>query len=200
MGRCVNHETALDCIRAKARLTKDELNELKAWKTVQENKLAISKDTRGELEKQTELLKQVLEDKGKEISDTKKQLCQEREEAVREYCDSDTLLLELKGSFAEGFDNALHQVKASYLDLDVSHVTIDAQAQTSIQPVHSESTDELFADDAIVDDPHGDGGTTVESKAKTVEDSTRQLEDQVLAERDNDALVQQQLLFIYLFF
>ena len=72
MGRCVNHEMVLDCIRAKARLMKDEVNELKAWKTVQENKLAISEEARGELEKQTELLKQVLEDKGKEISDTKK--------------------------------------------------------------------------------------------------------------------------------
>ena len=34
MGRCLNHETSLDYIRAKARLTGDELNELKAWKIV----------------------------------------------------------------------------------------------------------------------------------------------------------------------
>ena len=73
-----------------------------------------------------ELLKQVLEDKEKEINDTKKQLRQAKEEAIREYRDSDTLLSELEGSFAEGFDNALHQVKASYPDLDISHVTIDA--------------------------------------------------------------------------
>ena len=36
MGRCLNHETALNRIRVKARSTEDELNELKAWKTVQE--------------------------------------------------------------------------------------------------------------------------------------------------------------------
>ena len=30
MGRCLNHETALDHIRVKASLTKDELNRLKA--------------------------------------------------------------------------------------------------------------------------------------------------------------------------
>ena len=34
MGRCLNHETALDRIKAKARSTEDELTELKAWKTV----------------------------------------------------------------------------------------------------------------------------------------------------------------------
>ena len=41
MGRCLNHETALDRIKAKARSTEDELVELKAWKTVQEKKLAL---------------------------------------------------------------------------------------------------------------------------------------------------------------
>ena len=41
MGRCLNHKTALDCIKAKARSTEDELVELKAWKTVQEKKLVL---------------------------------------------------------------------------------------------------------------------------------------------------------------
>ena len=36
MGRCLNHETALGRIRAKARSMEDKLAELKAWKTVQE--------------------------------------------------------------------------------------------------------------------------------------------------------------------
>ena len=36
-------------------------------------------------------------------------------------------------------------------------MTIDVQAQTSVQPIHSESTDKLFANDAPVDDPRGDG-------------------------------------------
>jgi len=74
MGRCLNHETALDHIRAKLRLTEDELAKLKAWKMVQENKFALSEEARGELKKQTNLLRQVLEDKEKEISDTKDQL------------------------------------------------------------------------------------------------------------------------------
>ena len=30
MGRCLNHKTALDCIRAKANVIEDELNELRA--------------------------------------------------------------------------------------------------------------------------------------------------------------------------
>ena len=94
----------------------------------------------------------------------------------------------LGGSFAEGFDDALCQVKSSYLDLDVSHVNIDAQAQTTVQPAHSKSTDGLFADNAFVDGPHGDRGTTIESQTKTVEVSTRQPEDQVL--EDDDAPVQ----------
>ena len=136
-------------------------------------------------------MKQVLEDKEKEINDTKKQLRQAKEEAIREYRDSDALLSELKGSFAEGFDDTLHQVKASYSDLDVSHVTIDAQAQTSVQPIHFESTDELFADEAFIDDTHGDRGTAVKSQAKTIEDNTCQPEDQVLEERDDDAPVLQ---------
>ena len=57
MGGCLNHEMALDHIRAKAWLIKDELAELKAWKTVQEKKLALSEEARGELEKQMELLR-----------------------------------------------------------------------------------------------------------------------------------------------
>ena len=134
------------------------------------------------------LLKQVLEDKEKEISDIKNQLCQAKEEAICEYLDSDALLAKLGGSFAEGFDDALCQVKSSYLDLDVSHVNIDAHAQTTVHPAHSKSTDGLFADNAFVDDPHGDGGTAIESQTKTVEVSTRQPEDQVL--EDDDAPVQ----------
>ena len=55
----------MDRIRVKVRSTEDKLAELKVWKTVQEKKLALSEEARGELEKQTELLRQVLEDKEK---------------------------------------------------------------------------------------------------------------------------------------
>ena len=67
-------------------------------------------------------------------------------------------MAELGGLFVEGFDDALHQVKTSYPDLDVSHVNINTQDQTLVQPVHSESTDELFADDTLTNDLHGDRG------------------------------------------
>ena len=69
-------------------------------------KLALSEEARGGLEKQTELLKQVLEDKEKETNDTKNQLRQAKEEAICEYRDFDALLAALGGSFAEGFDDA----------------------------------------------------------------------------------------------
>lgn len=71
MGRCLNHETALERIRTKANLTEDELNELKAWKTSMEKKLSYLENVRGELEKQTEMLRTVLEDKENEIQDAK---------------------------------------------------------------------------------------------------------------------------------
>ena len=82
-----------------------------------------------------------------------------KDEAILEYHNSDTLLAELGGSFVEGFDDCLRQVKVFYPDLDISHVTIDVQAQPSIQPVQSESTGELFTDDAPVDNPRGDEDT-----------------------------------------
>jgi len=88
-GRCLNHETVLDHIKVKARSTEDELAELKAWKMVQEKMLAFFKQVRGELEKQTEMLRQVLEDKEKEISDAKDRLRQVKEDATREYRDFD---------------------------------------------------------------------------------------------------------------
>ena len=57
MGHCLNHKTTLDHIRVKATSIEDELNKLKAWKKVQEKKLALSKEARGELKKQMELLR-----------------------------------------------------------------------------------------------------------------------------------------------
>ena len=42
IGHCLNHETTLDRIRAKASSMKDELNVLKAWRTGIEKRLAYS--------------------------------------------------------------------------------------------------------------------------------------------------------------
>ena len=62
-----------------------------------------------------------------------------------EYRNSNALLSELGDSFLQGFDNALRQVKKAYLNLDVSNIKMEDQAQTSVLPVASEDTDNLFA-------------------------------------------------------
>ena len=128
MGCCLNHETSLDRLWVKANLTEDELNELKSWKVVQEKKLALSEEVRGELEKQKELLQKVLANKENEITKAEDRLRQAKEEAIREYHDSNALPAELGGSFVEGFDDCLRQVKASHPDLDLSNINIDAPA------------------------------------------------------------------------
>ena len=64
---------------------------------------------------------------------------------MREYRNSNALLLELGDLFLQGFDDALCQVKKAYLDLDVSNNKMEDQAQISILPVASEDTDNLFA-------------------------------------------------------
>ena len=66
--------------------------------------------------------------------------------AVIEYRDSDALLLELGDSFLQGFDDALCQVKKAYPDLDISNIKMEDQAQTSVLPVASDDTDDLFAE------------------------------------------------------
>ena len=73
-----------------------------------------------------EVLWQVLEDKEKEIKTVKEQLCQAKEDVTREYHDSDVFLTELGGTYADGFNDCLCQVKASFPDLDLSHVSINA--------------------------------------------------------------------------
>ena len=164
----------------------DELSELKSWKVVQEKKLTLSEEAKGELEKQMELLQKVLADKEKEITEAKDRLHQAKEEAIREYHDSDALLAELGGSFAESFDNCLRQVKASYSDLDLFDINIDASSQTSVQLVASESMDELFAEDVP-----GDRETA------QVEVNTCHLD--VQEENEQDPSVQQQFFFYFLF-
>ena len=55
----------------------------------------------------------------------KEKLRQAKEVAVREYRDSDALLGELGGSFLQGFDEALRQVKKAYPELDVSMINVN---------------------------------------------------------------------------
>ena len=188
IGRCLNHKIALDCVRAKARSTEDELAELKTWKTGKEKKLSYSEQVRGKMEKQMEMLRQVLEDKEKEIGDAKDRLQQAKEDVILEYRDFNSFLAEFGGSFTDGFDDYLRQVKASFPNLDLLHVSINAKAQTTAQPTHSKSTDELFVDDALADDPRGDDETTpIESQIQSVEGGTHQLEDvQIMEEKDEE--------------
>ena len=66
MGRCLNHETALERVRAKAKAMEDELSQLKNWKSTMEKKFDFSKE-RKELKQRTEDMKKVLEGKDKKI-------------------------------------------------------------------------------------------------------------------------------------
>ena len=50
MGRCLSHETAVECVRAKAEQTEDELNQLRNWKLKMEKKLDLSEKARKSLE------------------------------------------------------------------------------------------------------------------------------------------------------
>ena len=97
----------------------------------------------------------------------------------------------------DGFNDCLHQVKASFLDLDLAHVSIDALAQTPAQPVYSESTDELFANDAFINDAtvdlQGDGDATPGDQQKTNKEGTHQPKDvQIIEEKDDDTPAIQQ--------
>ena len=153
MDRCLNREVALEHVRAKAEQTEDELSQLHKWKSTMEKKFDLSEQSRKELEQRTEEARKALEAKDKEIKDLKEKLRQAKEDAVREYRDSDTLLRELGGSFLQGFDDALHQLKKAYPDLDVSMINVNDQDQTSALPVALENTDDLFGDDVV----QGDG-------------------------------------------
>ena len=79
-----------------------------------------------ESEAQVEELKKILKDKKGEITKTKGQLRQAKEDVVRKYRDSETLLKEISGSFADSFDDCFRQIKASFLDLNLSHIFINA--------------------------------------------------------------------------
>ena len=121
------------------------MNQLRSWKTKMEKKFELSEKVRKELEQSIEEVKKTLEGKEKEIQDLKDGLHQAKEEAVREYCDFDALRSELGDSFLQGFNDALRQVKKAYPDLDISNIKVEDQAQTSVMPVASDDTDDLFA-------------------------------------------------------
>ena len=103
---------------------------------------------RKELEQRADKVRKAMEVRDKEVQDLKEKLHQAKEVVIREYRDLDALLSELGDSFLQGFDDALRQVKKAYPALDVSMIKVNDQAQTSVMPVASENTDDLFAEDA----------------------------------------------------
>ena len=146
MGWCLKNEATLEHVRSKVEQTEDELNQLRSWKTTMEKKFELSERERKELEQSMGEVNTALEGKETEIKNLKDGLRQAMEVAVREYRDSDALLSELGDSFLQGFEDALRQVKKAYLDLDVSNIKMEDQAQTSVLPVASDDTNDLFAE------------------------------------------------------
>ena len=143
-----------------------------------EKKFDLSEKVRKELKQRTEEAKKALEDKDKEVQDLKDQLYQAKEVAIREYRNSDALLSELGDSYLEGFDDALRQIKKAFRDLDVSNIKVEDQAQTSVMPIASEDTEDLFAEDVN----QGDGGSAqvpnVQGQAQPIGDDIHQLEQE----------------------
>ena len=128
MDRCLSQETMVGRMREEAETTKTEPRELYAWKEVQLQKFDMTRKSIKDSKKQTEALGNILKDKEDEISKLKKQLRRAKEDVIKEYHDSDAFLFKLGGSFADNFDDGLHQVKASFTDLDLSQISIDTQA------------------------------------------------------------------------
>ena len=67
MDRCLNREAALECVRAKAEQTEDELGQLNKWKSTMEKKFDLSEQVRKHLEQKTDEVRKALEVKDKEI-------------------------------------------------------------------------------------------------------------------------------------
>ena len=84
-----------------------------------------------------------------------------------EYRDSDALLSELGVSYNDGFDDALRQVKALYLELDLSSVNISVPEPTSVHPEQSDDSNELFGEEVPV--PNAPVVLMIEGKSKNEE-------------------------------
>ena len=111
-----------------------------------EKKFELSERERKKLEQIMGEAKTALEGKETKITNLKDGLRQAKEVAVREYRHSNALILELGDSFLQGFEDALRQVNKAYPNLDVSNIKMEDQAQTSILPISSDDTDDLFAE------------------------------------------------------
>ena len=160
MDRALRNETALKRVRDQARVTEEELLELKNWKVVTEKKLKLAEEARDEHQRTVEELKAVLEDKEDELRLAK-------EKAVQEYRDSDALLTELGSSYTDGFEDALRQAKALYPKFDFSAVDINVAEGMSVQPDASDDTVDLFAEErpvSVAPEPQAEEVKTPEPK------------------------------------
>ena len=167
MDRALHNETALERVRDKAKLAKEELLELKNWKVVTEKKLKLAEEARDEFQRMTEELKAVLEDKEDELRLAK-------EKAVQEYRDSDALLTELGTSYTDGFEDALRQAKALYPKFDFSAVDINVAEGMSVQPDASDDMADLFAEErpvTVVPELQVEEGKTPEARDPVVPDA-----------------------------
>ena len=160
MDRALRNETALERVRDQARLTEEELLELKNWNVVTEKKLKLAEEARDEHQRTVEELKAVLEDKEDELHLAK-------EKAVQEYRDSDAFLTELGSSYTDGFEDALRQAKALYSKFDFSAVDINVAEGMSVQPDASDDTADLFAEEgpvSVAPEPQAEEVKTPEAK------------------------------------
>lgn len=193
IDHCMSQETVVGRLKEKVESTEAELRELMAWKETQIVKLDLTKKLVEESKVQTEVLKKVLMDKEEEVSKSKKQLCQAKEDAIKEYYNSDDLLYELGNSFSDGFDDCLHQVKATFPDLDLSQIFIDTHAKTLTRPANSEDTDELFKEDTT---PHAQDDGEIAPREDLVKSTTKEncplKGDQTVKEKDRGAPIDQQ--------
>ena len=196
IDRCVSHETVLGRLKEKLGAKESEMQELLAWKDVQIGKLDLTKQLLKESEAQVKALNKILKDKQAEISEAKSQLRHAKDVAIREQRDFNDLLRELDSSFAYGFDDCLRQVKASFPNLDLSHVNIDTQPQTPAQPVSSLGTEDLFIDNLVLG-TLGDGETPPVNQAKPASDKARPQEEDSTAEGKGgeDPVAQDQSFF-----
>lgn len=189
MDGCMSQAIAVDHVRTEAEASEAELREPKAWKVTMQKKFVLTKRLLEKAKGQTKALKKVLKDKKDEISESKKLIHQAKENAIKEYRDSDALLTKLEGSFADSFDDCHHHVKASFPNLDLSHVTINPKGQTLACLVDSKGTDKLFIDDANPN-PQVNRDATQADQEKSVKEGIRHLEvDQTGEEKEEETSV-----------
>ena len=141
MDRCMAREQLVDHLKERAETVEIWLCELEAWKDVQIRELDLTKKALKESEEKIEVLTNVLKDKEGEASSLRKHVLHAKEDVVREFLDFDAFLYELGGCFADSFNDCLRQVNASFPDLDLSQISIDAMAQILARPVDLEATD-----------------------------------------------------------